>query len=73
MKYQKETHIFMSGVQKKYQKVIQISLSCQKMILCQMVILRHLRFLRHLRHHRIHPQSVMPPQSRNQCRHTLHR
>ena len=38
-----------------------IGRSCQKLI------------LRHPRHQRTHPQSVMPPQSRNQCRHTLHR
>ena len=66
MKYQKETQIFMSGIQKKYQIVIQISRSCQKVILRQKMILRQSR------HQRAHPQSVMPPQSRNQCRHTVH-
>ena len=35
MKYQKETQNFISGAQKKYQKMIQISRSCQKVILRQ--------------------------------------
>ena len=42
----------------------------QKVILRQslILVLRHPR-----RQKRTHPQSVMPPQWRNQCRHTLYR
>ena len=81
MKSQTQTQICCSGTQKKYQKMILISrhkivrqnlILWKKVILRQNLILRQMA-LRHPRRQSPHPRSVMPPQWRNQCRHTLYR
>ena len=50
------------------QKVILRQIPRLKMLLRQYMMLRHEMILRHPRRQSPHPRSVMPPQSRHQCK-----